>query len=127
MSTWAIAVKDSTNTYISDETINRPNQDMETQKTSNTQVLPLADGSTVLITPSVKARSEPMTMFFANTTETFRDKISTYIDNADDVQITTHTGEIFTGQFTVMKRVWFVGIEDTYDIMVTFTRFYNSE
>lgn len=127
MSTWAIAVKDSTNTFISDGTINRPNADLETQKTSNTQVLPLADGSTVFITPEIKSRQEPIAMFFAAVTENFRNQINSYIDNGDDVQITTHTSEVFTGQFTMMKRVWFVGQDDTYDIMVTFTRTYNSE
>jgi len=127
MSTWTVKILDSTSTYVDDGTIPRPNQDLETQTTSNTQVIGLADGSTVLITPEIKKKVDPITMFFADTTSALRSKIESYMTNGDSVQIITHTGEIFTGMFISMKRVWFVGIADTYDIMVTFLREYNSD
>ncbi len=127
MSNWTMSIKNSANNYVSDGTIQRPNEDMETQKISTTQRINMADGSTAFVTPSTKSRSEPFTMFFADTTSAFRTKIQTYIDNSDDVKITTHTSEVFTGKFTVIKRVWFSGQADTYDVMTTFTRTYNSE
>ena len=81
MSTWTMTIKNSANVYVADGTINRPMEDMETQKISTTQRINMADGSTAFVTPSTKSRSEPFTMFFANTTAAFRTKITYWFSN----------------------------------------------
>ena len=62
-------------------------------------------------------------MFFADTTSAFRLQIENYILNGDKVRITTHVvGETFIGRFISMRRVWFVGMEDSFDVQVSFER-----
>jgi hypothetical protein len=121
MSYWNIELLQSGTTYVADGEINRPNDDLETKTISTTQKVQLANGGKGFMTPETKSYSEVFSMFFAETTAALRSKITTYIQNSDTVRITTHTGEIFTGKFVDMTRVWFTGIEpDSYDISVTF-------
>jgi hypothetical protein len=121
MSTWNISLWQSGSTYVSDGTIPRPNENLETTRLSTMQKVTLANGDNAFITPETKYIKQPFSMFFADTTSTFRTQIENYISNGDKVKITTHTGEIFTGKFLDMKRVWFVGVSpDEYDVNVTF-------
>lgn len=119
---WTIEVEDSSGNWVNDGYIYRPNEDIETNITSTMTPFKLADGSYGFINPETKKVKESFNMFFANTTSDFRSQIEGYMENGDKVRITTHTSEIFIGKFTVMKRVWFTGIEpDSYDLQVTFT------
>jgi hypothetical protein len=117
---WKIEVYSSGNTWIVDGYIQRPNEDLETNITSTVAKSKLADGSYCRITPETKKVKESFTMFFANTTEEFREQIEDYMVNGDKVRITTHTGEVFIGKFLDMKRTWFSGMLDAYDVTVTF-------
>lgn len=125
MSNWAVQIKNSANVYVSDGNINRPNEDLETERISTSTKVRLADGSDAFMTPEIKELRQPFNMFFANTTAALRTKIQNYISNSDDVKIVDHNSGTFIGKFTSMKRVWFIGISDTYDIMVQFTREYD--
>ena len=120
MSTWNIYLWESGSTYTSDGTIPRPNQNLETSLVSNLQIIKLADGSEAFMYPETKYLKGTLTMFFADTTSVFRTQIEGYITNGDKVKITTHTAEDIIGRFIDYKRVWFTGIDDAYDVMVTF-------
>jgi hypothetical protein len=121
MSNWTIYLWQSGNTYSLDGTIPRPNENLETQRTSTIQKVSMADGSDGFITPEIKYKKEPFQMFFAETTSAFRTQIENYIINGDKVKILTHTAEEFIGFFTSYKRVWFTGVApDSYDISVAF-------
>lgn len=120
---WLIEVENSGGTFISDGYIQRPNEDMETAYVSTTTKIKLADGSYGFMTPEIKRVKESFNMFFANTTSAFRTQIEDYMLNGDKVRITTHNGETFTGKFIELKRVWFSGIEDSFDINVIFDRY----
>lgn len=117
---WAVAILESGNTYTNDGYMFRPNQDIETKRISNLQIVKLADGSEGFLQPETKYYKDVISMFFASTTSTFRTKIEDYIANGEKIRITTHTGQMFYGYFIDMNRVWFAGIEDTYDMVVTF-------
>jgi len=117
---WAVAILESGNTYTEDGNIFRPNQDIETKRISNLQIIKLADGSEAFLQPETKYYKDVISMFFAQTTSTFRTKIQNYISNGEKIRITTHTGEIFYGYFIDMNRVWLAGVEDSYDMSITF-------
>lgn len=119
MGTWAISIWESGSTYTSDGTVPIPNADLETKRISNLQVIKLADGSEAFIQPETKYNKDTITMFFANTTSAFRTQIENYITNGDRIKITTHTSEVLEGFVIDMSRVWFSGISDTYDAMIT--------
>ena len=122
MSTWQIYSQTSNLGWDLDTPINRPNQDMETKYISTMTTIRLADGSTAYVTPETKRLKEPFTMFWADASDSFRTQIENYILNGDTVKIETHTSDIFIGRFMDMSRVWFSGLDDTYDIQVTFVR-----
>ncbi len=117
---WTIAVWESGNTYGTADNFYRPNENLETKRQSNLQVIKLVDGSEAFIFPEIKFLKETTNMFFANTTSAFRTLIEDYITHGDKVKITTHTGETIIGYFIDMARVWLVGVSpDAYDISVT--------
>jgi hypothetical protein len=122
MSYWDIYLENSLGTWDDDGTIPRPNDDLQTELTSTQQKIRLADGSNAFIQPEIKRVKEPITMFWADTSSSLRSKIETYMLNGDKVKIVTHTAEEFIGRFVGLKRVWFSGIDDSYDIQVNFER-----
>ena len=122
MSNWTIYIQNSSLGWDAEPAIPRPNQDMETKYVSNVTKIKLANGSNAYITPETKYSKEIFTMFWASTTSVLRTQIETYIVNGDILKIVTHTGEEFIGFFSDMSRVWFSGIEDTYDLQVSFER-----
>lgn len=122
MSTWQIYTQTSNLGWEADTAINRPNQDMETKYTSTMTTVRLADGSTGYVTPETKRVSEPFTMFWADTSSAFRTQLENYILNGDTVKIVTHGSDTFIGKFTDMSRIWFSGLDDTYDVQATFVR-----
>ncbi len=115
-----ISLLESGNTYTDDGTIPRPNQQLESKRSSTIQKVQVADGSNAYVTPETKFLRQPFTMFFADTTTAFRTKIENYITNGDTVRITTHNGETFTGKFVDMSRIWLTGVDDEFDVQVTF-------
>jgi hypothetical protein len=117
---WTVQVWQSGNTYTADDALPRPNSDIETKIISNLQIIKLADGSEGYIQPETKYFRDIISMFFAQTTSAFRTQIETYIANGDRIKITTHTGEIFEGYFIDIYRVWFSGMDNTYDCKVSF-------
>jgi len=120
MSTWNISLWQSGNVYTSDGEVPIPNQDLETKRISNLQIIKLANGSEAFVQPETKYYKDTITMFFASTTSAFRTKIETYISNGDKVKITTTDSQILIGYFIDMNRVWFAGLVDTFDVAVTF-------
>lgn len=120
MGTWNISVLESGSVFTADGTIPIPHADLETKRISNLQIIKLADGTEGFIQPETKYYKDTINMFFANTTSAFRTKIEDYITNGDKIKIVTSTGGTFIGYFTDMMRVWFSGIDDTFDCMLSF-------
>ena len=116
---WSVAVWESGNTYTPDDSFPRPNEDMETKRLSTISKIKLANGSNAFITPETKYTKESFSMFWADTTTVFRTQLEGYITNGDKIKITTHSGEEFIVKILDYIRVWFSGIEDSYDIQVT--------
>lgn len=122
MSTWAVSVQGSGSSWNSDGTIPRPNDSLETIISSNVQKLKLADGSNGFITPEVKSSKDAISLTFIDVDSTLRTKLNNYIFNGDNIRITTHTGETFTGKLVNVSRVWLCGVDDSYDLKVTMER-----
>ena len=123
MSYWDIYVLNSDGvTWDADVQVPRPNDNLETEYISTQQKIKLADGSNAFITPETKRIKEPITIFWADTTSVLRTQLEDYMLNGDKVKIVTHTAEEFIGRFINMKRVWFSGIDDSYDIQVILER-----
>lgn len=120
---WTIEIENSAGAWEYDGLIQRPNDDIETEYMSTQQKIRLANGSNAFITPETRRLKEPVSMFFAQTSSSFRSQIETYMLNGDKVRITTHTGEVYIGRFISMKRVWFSGISpDEFDINLVLER-----
>jgi hypothetical protein len=117
---WSISIWQSGNSFVADGFINRPNQDLETKRISNLQIIKLANGSEAFMQPETKYFKDTFSMFFANTTSAFRTKIENYIVNGDKVKIVTHDSQTFYGFFIDINRVWFSGQTDTFDCALTF-------
>jgi hypothetical protein len=122
MSTWAISVQGSGSSWNSDGTIPRPHADLETIIVSTAQKVKLADGSNGFVTPEVKSSKEAISLVFLDSDSALRTKLNNYIANGDNVKITTHTGETFTGKIINIGRVWLCGVDDSYDLKVTLER-----
>jgi len=119
---WITELENSSGVWILDTSLPRPNEDLETLYISTQQKIKLANGSNAFVTPEIKRVKEPITMTWINSTSVLRSQIETYMLNGDKLRITTHTGETFIGKFISMKRVWFAGMSDTYDIQIVFER-----
>lgn len=117
---WTIEYEGSSGAWLNDGNFPRPNQDLETEYISTQQKIKMADGRYGFVTPEIKRLRESFTMFFANTTSAFRSQIETYMYNGDKIRLTTHTSEVYIGRFISIKRVWFSGIDNEYDISVVF-------
>ena len=122
MSNWNIFLANSMDVWVADDTVPRSNENLETTLTSTQQKIRLADGSTAYVRPETKRIYEAVKLTWMNTTSALRTKIETYMANGDKVKIVTHTGETFIGRFISMNRVWFVGIDDSYDVQVVLER-----
>ena len=120
MGTWNISIFEAGSTYTTDGTIPIPNADLEQKRISNLQVIKLANGSEGFVQSETKFYKDPISMFFANTTSAFRTKIEDYITNGDKVKITASTGETIIGYFIDFSRIWFSGIENTFDVLIIF-------
>jgi hypothetical protein len=119
MTDWKIYVKDSNDDWALDETIQRPNDNMDTSIVSTQQKIELADGSLGFIILETKYVNKSFTMFFADTTSAFRTLMTNYIQNNTYIKLVAHTDEYFIGYFTEMVRVWLCGMENTYDAQIT--------
>jgi hypothetical protein len=122
MSLWSIYVENSAGGWDVDTSIPRSNEDLQTEYTSTQSKVKLANGSYCYITPETKRVKESITLFWADTTSALRTQIENYMLNGDKVKIVTHTAEEFIGRFLSMKRIWFSGIEDAYDVQVILER-----
>jgi len=119
MSNWSVYLQTSALGWSAEPAIPRPNQDMDTKIVANMTKIKLADGSNAFIVPEVKRNKEAFTMFFADTSLSFRTQFTNYIINGDVIKILTHSGETFIGVVFDMSRVWFTGLADTYDVQIT--------
>jgi hypothetical protein len=121
MSYWGVYVEGSGTSWDWDYDLQRPNDNLETNKSTNCTRVKLADGSSGFYTPETKSYKEVMNMIFLMVPEATITKIDYYLDNNVKVKIVTHTGEEFTGKFVSRNRVWLSGVgPDEYDIQVGF-------
>jgi len=119
---WTIEYEDSSGNWTLDTTLPRPNADLETTFMSTQQRITLANGSLAFIRPETRRVKEAISLFFARTSSTFRSQLENYMLNGDKVRITTHSDEIFIGRFISLKRVWFSGLSDEYDVNAVLER-----
>ena len=122
MNDWNLYVQNSGLTYDYETTIPRPNDNLTTKRVATSAKIRLADGSNAFVFPETKYVHETMAFFWAMTTQAFRELIEGHITDGDTVKIVTHTSEEFVGFFGDMSRIWLIGMDDTYDIQVTFER-----
>jgi hypothetical protein len=121
MSYWSVYVQGSALSWDWDYDLQRPNENLETQKLTNATRVKLADGSSGFYAPETKSYKEQFTMTFLAVDATVVTKIDAYIDANEKVKIVTHTGETFIGKFVSRSRVWLTGVSpDSYDIQVGF-------
>jgi hypothetical protein len=107
-------------TWDVDTNLIRPNEDLENQIVSTMQTVKMADGSEGYVTPETKSNKNNLQFFWADTTSTFRSKIEGYINSGIKLKIVTHDNQTLIGKFTEYKRVWFCGIDNSFDITATF-------
>lgn len=123
MTNWNTYVLNSDGvTWDLDGTVPAANENLESEYISTQQKIKLADGSNGFITPETKRIKEPITIYWAETTSALRTKIENYMLDGDKIKIVTHLSEEFIGRFLSMKRVWFSGVEDSFDVQVVFER-----
>ena len=123
ISNWEIFIQDSFETWISDGTVPRPNEDLPITDLSTQRAFSLADGSKGFVTPETKKQKQPITFIWVADDGTLKTKLDAYLAANEYVRIVTHTGEEFIGRFISLTRVWLVGIApDEYDWQVIFER-----
>lgn len=120
--TWSVSILQSGGSYLADGGIYRPNDNTSIDLTTTQLKVPLADGSNAFITSETKYQKESIAFVWLQIDEsdTFRSKIENYIKNQDYLKITTHLGEVYKGRFTYVRRIWLLGVEDTYDLQAGF-------
>ena len=119
--TWTIEVMDSSGTYVNDGTIYVTNQNIEEKIISTQQKIVLADASKAFVGFEHKSQLEVVDFFWADVDITFINKISIYIENNDNLKITTAQGTVFQGHFITYQKSWIVGTYPVqYDLIVSF-------
>jgi hypothetical protein len=97
----------------------RPNENLEQKTSSTSQIVTLADGSQVIITPEIKKSYETFNITFINASSALIDEIDYCLDNSEKIKIVTHTTEEIICKIMDKTRVWFSGRDDQYDIQIT--------
>ena len=121
--TWAVE-KWNGAIWASDGTLYAPNDSLSVDLVSTLAKASLADGSNAYLLPTTKYNKEPLRLIWLEIlqSDSFRTKIENYIINGNYLRITTGLSEQFTGRFTAVRRVWILGVENTYDLECTFER-----
>lgn len=121
--TWTVQ-KWNGNAWVADTPIYRPNSNTDITYTSTQQKIRLADGTNAFITPETVYDKEDITFEYLeiDPDDSFYTRIINYIKNGTYLTLTTHLNESIIGKFVSIKRVWLLGIEDTFDFQAVFQR-----
>jgi len=118
--TWAIESK-ATGSWVSDGTIYRPNDDIDSNITSTQSKLRGADGSDIFVIPETKYVDVPFDFYWGYIDLTFKTKILNYVKNNTSLRITDHNSETYTGSFINLNPTWIAGTsENRYNLVATF-------
>jgi hypothetical protein len=123
-STWTVTVRISSGSYISDGTIYRPNEDLEDNVLSTHTKVQLADGSQAFVVPENSSKLDSLKFVWRGivVADGLIAKIKDYIDGDDQIKITTHLSEVYTGRFINMTKTHATGQEDIWDVEANFDR-----
>jgi len=121
---WNIYIKNSANSYDADGTIYRPNEDLEEALSSTHQKIRLADGTNAFVVPETSSSKEPLTFVWRGivTGDNLISKIEGYIDNDEELKITTHLSVDYIGRFLNIRKTHAVGQSDIWDVEAIFDR-----
>lgn len=120
-STWTVEIKDSADSWTSDGSIYRPNEDLEIPQLSTQQKVKAADGSDIFFIPETKYVYDPILFKWLADDGTTKTKIEGYIQSAEDLRITDHNTNTYIGRFIDIKVTWLTGQNpDMYDIEASF-------
>ena len=108
--------------WVAETALYRPNENIGIEKLSTSAKLRLADGSSAFFTPETKYNQEPITMQFLmiENSDTFWSRLEGYVTANTQLKITDHLGNIWTGFFASVRRVWIAGTDNQYDLEATF-------
>jgi len=124
MSTWAVSTKDSNDNWQITETIPRPQEDLEDELMSTQTKINLANGDIAYVNPEINSIKQDLNFKWYLDDNTLRTQIRGYIDNLEDIKITTHESGIeFIGRFISVKSRWLVGCApDEFEIEAVFSQ-----
>ena len=116
-----------TNAWVADGTIYKSNQNLGVDIVATQSKVQMTDGSYAFFTPETVYNKEPLTFQWLEIapSDAFVTKISNYVKNGNYLRLTDSLGETYTGKFIALRRVWLLGIEDTWDLEGTFEVFVN--
>jgi len=123
--TWAISTStDNGQSWTPDGAIYVPNESVSLTDIGTQSKVVLADGSQAFVTPETKYIKQPFVMRWMAIEEddAFLNKIRNYCRNQSYCKITDHNADTYIGKFISHRQIWLSGIEDTYDIEVSFER-----
>lgn len=123
MAGWNIYVwNNSTLTWDSDGTIDRPNDTLSQDRLSNQQKILLADGSPAYVVPETYVDKQSITLVWFYKLIDLKSQIESYMNDHDYIKIETHVSGIqFIGRFIQFSPIWLTGISpDRWDITATF-------
>jgi len=111
--------------YDADGTIYTPNESQSDDLTSTQTKLGLANGSQTFMLPATKYNKEALRFVWLEIPESdiaFKNKISNYVINANYLRITDPLSNTYIGRFVYIRRIWILGVDNTWDIEAGFER-----
>ena len=111
--------------YQADGNLYAPNESMSDDLVSTQSKTGLADGSNTYMLPSTKYNKEALKFVWLEvplSDVAFKNKISNYVMNADYLKITDSLANTYIGRFTYVRRIWILGVADTWDLEAGFER-----
>jgi len=118
--TWAVELWNGTS-WDADGTIYKSNESLSIDIMSTQSKVRLANGDNAYFAPETLYNNEPLTMRWLeiSPTDAFITKIQNYVKNKSYVRLTDSLGGTYTGTFISLRRVWLLGVENTYDLEAT--------
>lgn len=111
--------------WVADGNIYAPNEAFEDMLVSTQNKIPLADGDFGFVLPSTKYHEEPVKFIWLEipySDVAFKTKISNYVINATYLKITDSLSSTYIGRFTYLRRIWLLGVANTWDLEAGFER-----
>jgi len=123
MSTWNLYTLNSSDVWVLDSTIPRPNEDLQAPIIHNQQERQLADGSFAFFTPETRATKDAISMSWLEQDKNFVDQLTRLIEDHEYIKIETHIPSYtYIGRFISMTPTWLVGRNEVWNVNAIFKR-----